>query len=86
MAELDAVDRAQQQHGHEVAEARFHGRIGIDVDLGDPRAGLVGKRRKLGAHLVAEMAIRADEERELSRCAYPAIVGSYSPFPIFSVV
>jgi hypothetical protein len=32
------------------------------------------------------MAIRADEERELSRRAYPAIVGSYSPFPIFSVV
>jgi hypothetical protein len=44
--------------------------VRVDVDLGDVRAGRSGERRERFAHLVAEMAVRANEKRQLNfrRC------------------
>ena len=67
MAELRSLESAEQQHRHEIAETCFDRSIRIDVDLGDSRAGGLCELRHRSAHLVTEMAIRADEERELDQ-------------------
>src|SRR6476620_2215025 len=67
VAKLDAVDGAEKEHRHEVAETLLHNSVSIDVDLGDRRAGCSRDRLQRVAHFVAEVAIGAGEEREVDR-------------------
>jgi len=83
MAELSAVRCTEQEHGNAVPEARLERRVRIDVDLRDAGAGRCGKRDERCAHVVAQMAVRPDEERELGHAVSR---NRYSPFPSFSVV
>ena len=70
MAHFAAVDAALQQHWHSIAVPRLERRVHVDVDLADARAGRRRERRERIAHLVAEMAVGADEQRQLNfrRC------------------
>ena len=67
MTKLDTVERTKQEHGNAVAETLLERSIGIDVEFGHTRAGGFGKRRKRRAHVIAQMAIRADEERKFDQ-------------------
>ena len=83
MAKLGAVDCTDQKHWHALAEAFLEPRLGVDVDLRDSCAGRLGERSERRPHVIAQMTIRADEERELG---HPGGRLRYSPFPSFSVV
>ena len=76
VTKLHPIRRPEQQYRHEIPEARLEAGVRIDIDFGDARASRGGERLQRRPHLVAEMAVRADEERELD----------YSPLPSFSVV
>ena len=65
MAELGTVGRiAEEQDGHEIAEARFERRMRIDVELDQVDRASRQQRRQRIAHLVAEMTIGAREQRQ----------------------
>ena len=76
VTKLHPVRRPEQQYRHEIPEACLEAGVRIDIDFGDARVSRGGERLQRHPHLVAEMAVRADEERELD----------YSPLPSFSVV
>ena len=67
MTKLDTVERTKQEHGNAVAETLLERSVGIDVEFGQARAGGFGKRHERRAHVIAQMAICADEERELDQ-------------------
>jgi hypothetical protein len=82
VAELAAADPALHQHRHAIAEVRFELWMGVDVDLDDRRAGARSEWRQCRAHVVAQMTIRANEERQ----HHALDTADYSPLPSFSVV
>jgi hypothetical protein len=53
-----------EQHRHAITPTRFEGGIGVDIDLVDRNRGRCGERGDLGAHLVAEVAVGAGEQRQ----------------------
>jgi len=61
---MEQLALACEQHGHAIAPTRLEGRIAIDIDLVDRNGGRCGKRANFGAHLVAEMTVRAGEQRQ----------------------
>src|SRR6185436_4304918 len=64
-AELLATARfADKKHRHCFAKSELERRIGIDVDDTNRCRMRGGERPQRGHHLVAEMTIRAREERE----------------------
>jgi hypothetical protein len=76
MAKLRAVDCAEQKHRNALAEAFLERRRRVDVDLCNAGARGRGERSKRRAHFIAQMTVRADEERELSHAAGPRTVHS----------
>lgn len=87
MAEFQPVDRSEEQYGHELAEARLEHRVRIHVDFRNAYAGRISERLQRRAHLVAQLTICADEQRQFRRSRRPRL-NDYccSPLPFFSVV
>ena len=62
---------ACEQDGDVLAPARLQNRVAVDVDLLDGNAGGHGERHQCRAHVVAEVAIGANEQSE-ARQSMPA--------------
>ena len=70
MAELVPVDVALHQHGHAITESGLEIGVRVDIELDDRGAGLQRERRERRAHVVAQVTVRAGEQRQPTNIHY----------------